>query len=284
MKTASLALLEHIAKGSTTVAWCWKVTRKDARVFGFTNVDKDLVVDGVTYLAATGITPSAIESQIDLAVPNLELAGILDSEAITEADIEAGLWDGATFTVFQVNHADLTQGVMVLRTGSTGEITAGTTAFTAEGRGLAQLLQQSVGRVYAAACDANLGDSRCGFDVEALRVSGTVDQLSSRRVFGDTGRSEADDYFGAGVVRWETGDNAGLSMEVASFTVAGGFLLHLPMPYDIALGDTYTVIPGCRKRRTEDCSTKFSNVVNFRGFPDVPMNDKVLGNATASDG
>jgi hypothetical protein len=58
-------------------------------------------------------------------------------------------------------------------------------------------------------------------------------------------------------------------MEVASFG-GGIFTLHLPMPYDIAVGDTYEAVPGCRKRRSEDCNIKFNNVVNFRGFPDVP--------------
>jgi hypothetical protein len=59
--------------------------------------------------------------------------------------------------------------------------------------------------------------------------------------------------------------------------------LHLPMPLRHGRGRHLFDVPGCRKRRTEDCNPKFSNVVNFRGFPDVPLNDKVLGNATASD-
>ena len=54
MKTASPALLAHMAQGTTTIAWCWKVTRTDGEVFGFTSVDRDLTIDGVTYAAATG--------------------------------------------------------------------------------------------------------------------------------------------------------------------------------------------------------------------------------------
>ena len=114
-----------------------------------------------------------------------------------------------------------------------------------------------------------------------LTETGAVTTATSRRAFTDSSRAEAADYWGAGVVEWLTGANAGLRMEVASFTV-GAFELHLAMPYTIAVGDTYSVVPGCRKRRTEDCGTKFSNVVNFRGFPDVPLNDKIIGVATAA--
>jgi uncharacterized phage protein (TIGR02218 family) len=283
VKTISPALLAHYAQGVTTIARCWKCTRVDGAVFGFTSVDKDLVIDGVTYEAAAGFTPGAIESRLDGSVPNLEVAGFLDSARITEDDLMAGLWDGASVIIFEVNYDDLTQGIMILRAGTIGEVTAGETAFKAEHRGVAQQLQQSIGSVYAAACDANLGDARCKLDIEALRVSGTVDLLNSRRIFGDTSRSEVEDYFGAGVVTWTGGDNAGLSMEIADFHVGGGFVLHLPMPYDIQIGDTYTVVPGCRKREQEDCKTKFGNIVNFRGFNTVPGNDKVIGTATTSE-
>lgn len=283
MKTQLPALLAHRQGGSTTLAWCWKITRRDAQVFGFTSVDKDLVIGGVTYKAATGITPSAVESQVDLAVPNLEVAGILDSDAITEADIEAGLWDAADVEIFEVNHADLTQGAMTLRVGTTGEVSAGANSFKAEVRGLAQLLQQSIGEVYAAACPANLGDARCQVDLGPLTETGAVTDVTDRRIFTDSSRTETADWFGGGVLTWTSGNNSGLSMEVAQYNGAGGILLHLPMPRDLQVGDTYSIVPGCRKRRTEDCKNKFNNVVNFRGFPDVPLNDKVLGNATASD-
>ena len=116
MKSRSAALVTHHAEPVTTRAWCWKVTRIDAQVFGFTSIDVDLLVSGVTYKAATGITPAAIDGRADLSVANLDVTGMLDSAAITEADLLAGLWDGAAVDVFEVNYTDLTMGVMNLRT------------------------------------------------------------------------------------------------------------------------------------------------------------------------
>jgi uncharacterized phage protein (TIGR02218 family) len=278
MKTVSVALLAHMALGTTTLAWCWKVTRTDDQVFGFTSVDRAFTFDGVRYEAATGITPSAIEGQVDMAVPNLDLVGMLDSESITVDDLLAGRWDDAEVEVFQVNYKDLSMGKAILATGKIGNVSAGTVGFKAEGRGLAQALQQPVGEVYAAACPANLGDSRCGVDLGPLTETGTVTSVEGLSAFTDSGLGTDDDHWG--LVTWLTGANAGLRMEVAN-SQDGAITLHLPMQKPIVVGDTFEIIPKCHKRRTEDCNAKFSNVVNFRGFPDVPLNDKVIGNATA---
>ena len=41
-----------------------------------------------------------------------------------------------------------------------------------------------------------------------------------------------------------------------------------------ALGDTATVVAGCRKS-FGTCKTKFANLVNFRGYPHIPGSDVV---------
>lgn len=277
MKAISAALKAHYALNSTTIARCWKCTRVDGTVFAFTTHDVDIVFGGVTYLAATGFTPSAIQGGLDLSVANLEVNGILNSTAITEADILAGKWDGCQVEIFEVNYADLTMGRMLLPGGCVGNVSTGRLGFVAELRGIAQALQQPIGGYYTKTCTANLGDSRCGVALGPLTVSGTVTGVISRSQFA-TALTQADDYFGAGVLTWLTGANTGVRVEVNSF-LAGAFTLSIAVAGNIAVGDTFTVVPGCRHRRTEDCKTKFSNVINFRGFPDVPGNDFVIGSA-----
>lgn len=281
MKTQSAGLQAHRQQSVTTLAWCWKVTRADGRVYGFTSVDIPLTIDGVTYEAATGITPSAIAGNADLAVRNLEAAGMLDSESITEADLLAGLWDGAAVEVFEVNYADLSQGRMILATGTIGNVNTGRSNYTAEVRGLAQALQQPIGEVVTAGCQALLGDARCKVDVEALRIPFTAATAATARSFTS---AELDDACNGGVVTWVTGQNAGYSMEIRSATEEGAIALVLFMPYPIVAGDTGTAIPGCLKRREEDCRLRFNNVINFRGFPDLPGNDRILGAASLKGG
>ncbi len=277
MKLISPALQAHYAGGSTTIARCWKCTRADGTVLAFTNHDEDIVYAGVTYLAATGFTPSAIEGNLDLSVANLEVTGVLDSAAITEADLLAGKWDNAAVEIFEVNYADLTMGRMLLPGGKIGNVSTGRVGFRAELRGLAQALQQPVGGYYTKTCTANLGDAQCTINIAALAVGGTVTSAASRVSFG-TALAQAADYFGGGVLTWLTGANAGAKMEVNTFS-GGAFVLAVSMPQNIAVGDTFSVTPGCRKRRTEDCKTRYNNVIHFRGFPDVPGNDAVIGQA-----
>ena len=82
MKTLPPALATHVAGGLTTLCRCWRVDRRDGVVMGFTDFDRDLVFDAVTYKAASGFTATAIEGQLGLAVSNLDVQGALSSDAL----------------------------------------------------------------------------------------------------------------------------------------------------------------------------------------------------------
>lgn len=278
MKNRSVSLEAHHNQECTTRAWCWKVVRKDGQTFGFTSVDFSFSFEGLTYSASTGITPSAIDAKADVSVSNMEVAGMLDSAAITEDDLKAGVWDGAAVQIFEVNYEDLSMGKMFLAGGTIGSVSAGRVSFQAELRGLGQKLQQPVGEVFTSSCAARLGDTRCKVVLAGYTVSSSVTSVASNRQFTASSLVQASDYFGAGLVRWLTGANEGFEMEVRDFASAV-VTLALPMPNTISPGDTFEIIAGCRGRAITDCKTKFNNIVNFRGHPYVPGNDKVLGNA-----
>lgn len=275
MKTVGASLKTHLAGTSLSVCTLWKVTRTDAQVFGFTDNSRDVVYSGVTYQAGTGHTPSAIKTSSTLAVDNLEVESVLDSATITEADIEGGLWDFADVEIMIVNYRDLTMGHMLLRKGTLGDIKTGRTRFVAELRGMMQPLQQTTGRVYAPGCDATFGDTRCGANAASYTVTGSVTTATSARVFTDSTRAEADGYFDGGLLTWTGGDNNTYQMEVKTSTAAGVITLQQAMPHATVIGDTYSLVAGCDKLRAT-CISKFNNLVNFRGFPDVPGADKMV--------
>jgi uncharacterized phage protein (TIGR02218 family) len=282
VKTQDYYLGLHRQGNPTTFARCWLVTRTDDTVYGFTDYDQNISFDGVTYYGGTGFTPSALAARNDLSVQNMDLAGVLDSSAITEQDLLEGRWDSAQVEVFELNPNELSAGKMILCSGELGNVSVGRSSFNAEMRGITQKLQQPGGEVYTAACPADFGDDRCGLNAGDYTTAGSVTAVSSTeyfRIFTDSSLGQASDYFGAGLVHWLTGDNAGLSVEVRSFA-SGIVTLMLPMPNRITVNDTFNIVAGCRKRPV-DCKTKWasSNYVNFRGFPDIPLNDKILGNA-----
>lgn len=145
----------------TTVAWCWRLDLKDGTIMGFTSHDSDLAVDGVTYEAATGFNPTAVDTSKDMAVDNMEVDGFLDSSSITVDDIVAGRFDFAEVTVFLCNWSNVNDEKLVVRKGTVGKITNGKYGFQAEIRGIMQAYQQAKGEVYQKHCRATLGDNRC---------------------------------------------------------------------------------------------------------------------------
>lgn len=280
MKAASSELAAHLAQEVTTLASCWKVTRRDGEVLGFTDHDSDLLVAGISYAAASGFTPSAIDSSARLNVDNMELQGLLSADYIREADILAGKYDYAKVEVFWVNYQDVSQGILRQRIGWIGEVRVQGQQFVAELRGFSQALAGQVGSHYTPVCRANFADARCKLSAASYTVSGAVSSASSaaRHQFTDTSRSEDANHFAFGNVTFTSGSNAGLSMEVKAFA-DGCFTLVLPMPFVIEIGDAYTAIAGCDKR-FETCSGRFDNALNFRGEPHVAGTDKLLETAS----
>ena len=49
VKTLPSALQTHLDTGTTTLAWCWRLTRTGGAVFGFTDHDLALSFDGTTF-------------------------------------------------------------------------------------------------------------------------------------------------------------------------------------------------------------------------------------------
>ncbi len=84
------------------------------------------------------------------------------------------------------------------------------------------------------------------------------------------------DFFQEGHLTWTSGGNNAQSMEVKSYDGGTQTLkLFLKMRSTVEVGDTFTILPGCDKKRAT-CQDKFANVVNFQGEPDVPGEDQTL--------
>ena len=149
MKSLSTALKTVLAAPAATLATLWKVTRTDGVVMGFTDHDRDLSYGGVPYKAATGFTPSTISGSSDLSVDNLEVQSVLSSDDITEQDLIAGIYDGATIHVLLVDFSDLSAGALKQRRGELGEVTITDYGFTAELRGMMAKFDNNLCELYS---------------------------------------------------------------------------------------------------------------------------------------
>lgn len=273
MKPTTPALAAHLAGEVTTLATCWRLERADGWVRGFTDHDRELVVDGLTYVASTGFLPSAIKTASDLSVDNLDVDGFLDDAALRAEDLIAGLFDGARIEVFIVNWADLGQGRLLLRKGFLGEIKRADQRFSAEIRGLSNRLQQTAGKLYSRLCRVDLGSTECGVALGPRTDTYAVTQVMA----ADTVRivtARATGFFTFGKATFTTGANAGAVNEVLLHD-GQTIRLFVPMPRPIVVGDQIVLVAGCDKT-PETCNAKFANILNFRGEPHIPGNDKVF--------
>lgn len=273
-KAIPAGLLSNYQSDSPTVAWAIKITRTDDAVYGWTSADRDATIDAVIYESAPGLSVASFASSAGLAVDNSELTVLADDTIITRADIIAGRWNNAAYLLFKYDWTDVSAGEEVISAGFLGELHPRSGAYVAELRALQQYLQQPVGAASTKTCRARLGDAMCMVDLGGWTETGTITGVTSKQVFTDSSRAEADDYFGEGILTWTAGLNTGLSQKVKTYA-SDTFTLSLPMIFDVQIGDTYSVIAGCRKRLDEDCATKFSNELNFQGEPHRPTVDEL---------
>lgn len=271
------ALRDHLAGGTTTVCRLWTVVRKDGTVLGFTDHDRDLVLEGVVCRAGAGLTARALAQATGLAVDNTEAVGALSDGAITEADLMAGRYDGAEVRIWLANWADVSARRELFR-GTLGEVAMRGAGFRAELRGLSEPLNAPVGQAYTRTCAAVLGDARCAFDLgqPGFFTERAVEGAEGGRVlrFADLA-GFADRWFEGGRLQVLTGAAAGLSGVVKSDRLSGTARrveLWQALRAPLLPGDALRITTGCDKRAAT-CQAKFDNFLNFRGFPHMPGED-----------
>ncbi len=271
------ALQQHLQEKLTCICRCWAVTRRDGQVFGFTDHDRELNFDGITFKADSGMTARTLEQVTGLAVDNTEAMGALSDSAVTETDIAAGRFDGAKVEAWLVQWLNV-EVRDKLFTGTIGELRRADGAFHAELRGLSEAMNRPVGRVYQRGCHAVLGDERCGADLtgDGRRIEVEPQSVSSNRVFTFSGLDQyADRWFTHGRLQVVSGAAQGLTALIKNDRRAEG-LRHIELweelRAEVVAGDRVLLEVGCDKQR-DTCRDKFANLLNFRGFPHIPGED-----------
>ncbi len=282
MRTLPPGFQAHLDSGSTTLAHCWRITLKSGEKLGFTDHDRNLNFDGTMFEAAAGFTSSSIESSLGLSVDNMEAEGALQSAKLDETRLKAGEFDHASIEVWRVNWQDVSQRVL-LRKGHLGEVSYGDGAFKAEVRGLSHLLSQQKGRLYQFGCDAELGDTRCGVNVSAVAFAdaGVVAAVEEAAVVL-SGIVFQDDWATRGRLTFTgNGKTVGVKRQrnIGALTRID---LWSALPFVVNVGDSVVLTAGCDKQFAT-CGAKFSNAVNFRGFPQMPGTGFVATFAVSGD-
>ncbi|WP_127145661.1 DUF2163 domain-containing protein [Pelagibacterium montanilacus] len=283
MRQFSEGFATHIASGATTLCWCWRITRADGVVLGFTDHDLALAFEGEVFAPAHGLDGSETVERTGAQVQTSEVMGVLHAESITENDIVLGRYDGARVESWRVNWRQVDERALI-GVDTIGEIVREDGVFRAELRSGQHALNRRKGRLYHHLCDARLGDGRCGIDLSAPAWTAEASVVAVTDPFTAevAGLEEFDDgWFALGHVRWAGGRRDGIEDGVLRH--AGATLgFSRPVGEWLVPGDGLEVFAGCDKQFAT-CRTKFGNGVNFQGFPHIPGNDFILRYPTDSD-
>ncbi len=283
MRPVSPELAASLAAEAATLARCWTVTRRDGQVLGFTDHDRDLILDGVTHRATSALDGSEAKAELGFATDGLDVIGALQDAAIRDADIAAGRYDAAQ-VVFTLVDWRQPERRIVLGRYEIGEIARSDTGFTAELRSLAHRHDEERGRLYTVRCDADLGDARCGAQIAPVSIS--VSAIEGRASFATTGLAAlTEGHFSGGKASFVSGANAGAAIEIRRHRRAGSadwLDLWIDAALPIAVGDQLTLTPGCDKT-FGTCRSRFGNGLNFQGFPHIPGSDFLLQRAAEGE-
>lgn len=273
----------------TTLQQCWRIVRRDGRIFTFTSLDEDFTWGNEIYKSCASLTPSASESQSTPGgVGSMELSGILSSDGVSEDDLYGGLFDDAFVEVWLVDYEG-SRSPRRIASGWVGNVTHGERGFIMETVGAgARLNQVPLVKPYTPSCRWKFGGKECGVDIESKKLIGSVISATDRGVFlaeiglsssGASGTSGESEGGGAqwtdGRVRWTTGKNAGVVTEIQKAVFGAGQVevtLWVVAPFHPEADDEFDLLPGCDLLRDGGC-TLYDNVINFGGFPDVPGGD-----------
>lgn len=201
-KSTTTALDTHLAQEVTTLTTLWTIVRTDGVTVRLTELDRDVVVGSDTYNSSFGYSRTAISITEGLSADDIDLTGLVDDTYVSEDDIKAGFYDGASLVVEMVNYESPDDGTIVLKAGFIGEVIISPNGrYSAELRSLSGKFSQEILEKTSPTCRAELGDTRCTVPVSpnlrqdstsysvgdfvrvATNTGGTADEVYENRIY-----------------------------------------------------------------------------------------------------
>lgn len=271
MRSISSTLLTAFKNGNR--ATIIKIVTKAGQVFGYTDFDTTLIVDGTTYVCAPGMTRPVLTASSDDQVSNQEFVSAwIDAP---EDKLIAGLFDNALVEIAYCDPINPLSGRYVFDKGNIGIIQWTADGFRADMQSHMRNLARNLNFNFTGSCRHTLYGQfdnthigACTLNAASYTFSGSVASVAVPKIkFAISVLAQPAGMCTNGILTWTTGNNAGLKYEVKVHT-ATTIELFLPTFVNIVAGDNYTVTAGCNKTFAT-CKSKFSNAINFGGFPHI---------------
>ena len=247
----------------------------------YTDADQNLLYDGNTYLCThPAVSRTGTKCSSDLSVDTVEVS-IFGSAADLVLGVPFpqfafnGGFDGALVNIdrcFMATYGDTSAGVVNLFFGNVSEVKPSRSAVMLTVSSQLELLNLDMPRnLLSPGCIHSLFDAGCTLTQASYAAYDWVTAGSAMTV-NSTGINMPTGYFTKGTIMLTSGANTGVTATIKLHTQANGvntFTLMTPMSAAPAVGDNFTVFPGCDKTMTT-CQGTFGNLAHFRGWPFVP--------------
>ena len=230
-----------------------------------------------------GVAPSELDIEVFAGASDL-----VGTFPFAEA-VRLGLFDGATVELDRLfappqaagsGTLDTSLGTLLWFYGRVADSDVGRAKIAIKVKSLMNLLaiQQMPRRLYQASCGHVFGDAMCGYDRAAGKnATGDATGNGAGTLTAASGTNQGLINAGAGVaavynqgtIIGATGANTGYSRTIANLGDGSRIGLFKPFLFPIAVGDTFTVLPGC-DHTTSACQNLFDNLARYGGFPYIP--------------
>jgi uncharacterized phage protein (TIGR02218 family) len=281
--TLTTAFQNHVKGRSHRRCKMLRLDLKDGTVLGFTDHDKPLDYDldgegSISYRADYGMTISNIETGTGLDAGNFEATfPIAATSPFTRQKVEGGRFNRAEARLFEVVWNNLAAGERKWVFGNAGEWRVEGDKAICEVRDQRDRLNQTVGESIQNQCTADYADQVECF-ATPTEITGTVTAADNglELTVSYSGGPYADSFFNRGTLIGLTGANAGLKAPIWTWNDNGDgtadIVLFFPLVETPPIGDTFTVRDGCSRlaRDAVNGCMAHGQILNFRGFPDVP--------------
>ncbi|MGJ8526896.1 DUF2163 domain-containing protein [Maritalea sp.] len=280
MRTFDPAFQTHIETGQTSLCNCWIITKTNDKKLGFTDHDQAINFDGLEFHPSAGFSPTATVQKSESSIDTSDVMGWLDDNRIIASHIRDGQYAGAIVDTWKVNWGDSSVRHH-FRRDIVGEITEKDGVFKAELRSQHIAFNQMRGRLYQRDCNANFGDAACAIDANDPLYSSNcvVSAPPVNNMLTVTGlEAREQNWANGGTLVWMSGERKNRSIRIVKHAKSTNEVTLFIEQFDnelVAVGDQVKVVVGCDKSFST-CMAKFSNQLNFQGFPHIPGEAFVL--------
>ncbi len=259
---------------TTYYVLCWKLTRIDGVIVGFTAHDKILNLSDGSYVPLPGLESSSLSASSSLDIDNLDFSAALNHAAISRRDVIAGRYDGARVEIFLADWQTPAAPRLHLSRLTIGDVDFSGSVLKAEAHGETEMLEKSLIETLSPECRASLGDARCKVALRQFSRVRSIVGFGAESALTVNGVEPEADYYAYGTARIISGDNTGFESRIVS-SAGDAITLEDRAPFAINTGTLIQLTAGCDKRFSS-CAVKFNNRYNFRGEPFVPGVDALL--------